>query len=70
MASCFHSVLTENEYCCGFNVKFFYEKFVHENNFKMKYNTISGGSLTSETKKATLTIYADMDISQNKVTHY
>lgn len=34
---------------------------------KMKYNTISTSSLASEGKKSTLTIYADMDISHNKV---
>lgn len=33
----------------------------------MKYNTISTSSLASEGKKSSFTIYADMDISQNKV---
>lgn len=33
----------------------------------MKYNTISTSSLASERPKSTLTIYADMDLSQNKM---
>ncbi|XP_018576521.1 uncharacterized protein LOC108915052 [Anoplophora glabripennis] len=35
----------------------------------MKYNTISTSSLASEGKKSTLTIYADMDISHNKMAY-